>query len=148
MKNMNLLASRLLSLRKERALTQEAVAEKLNVSRQTVAKWEAGESAPDIENAMLLARLYDVTLDSLVGATENGALSPRGKHIFGFVKVGERGQIVIPKRAREIFLIRPGEKLLVLGDEAQGGIALVKASDFADFAAMVLQKVNEGGLEE
>ncbi len=148
MKNMNLLASHLLQLRKERALTQEAVAAKLSVSRQTVAKWETGESAPDIENAAALAELYDVTLDSLVGAKEDAPLAPRGKHIFGFVKVGERGQIVIPKRAREIFAISPGEQLLVLGDEAQGGIALVKASDFTDFAAAVLQMANEGGAEE
>ena len=51
---------------------------------------------------------------------------PKGKHIFGTVKVGERGQIVIPKEAREIFDINPGDTLLVLGDEEQG-IAVVKA---------------------
>ena len=45
---------------------------------------------------------------------------PKGKHIFGTVKVGERGQIVIPKEAREIFDINPGDTLLVLGDEEQG----------------------------
>ena len=50
---------------------------------------------------------------------------PKGKHIFGTVKVGERGQIVIPKEARELFDIRPGDTLLVLADE-QRGIALTK----------------------
>ena len=50
---------------------------------------------------------------------------PKGKHIFGTVKVGERGQIVIPKEAREIFDINPGDTLLVLGDEEQG-IAVMK----------------------
>ena len=54
---------------------------------------------------------------------------PRGKHLFGNVKVGERGQIVIPKEAREVFDIKPGDKLVVLGDEGQG-IALVKESVF------------------
>ena len=49
---------------------------------------------------------------------------PKGKHIFGTVKVGERGQIVIPKEARELFDINPGDTLLVLGDEEQG-IAVV-----------------------
>ena len=51
---------------------------------------------------------------------------PKGKYIFGTVKVGERGQIVIPKEAREIFNIHAGDTLLVLGDEEQG-IAVVKA---------------------
>lgn len=54
---------------------------------------------------------------------------PEGKHIFGVVKVGERGQIVIPKKAREIFDIHAGDELLVLGDEAQG-LALAKNEKF------------------
>ena len=45
---------------------------------------------------------------------------PKGKHVFGTVKVGERGQIVIPKEAREQFGIKPGDTLLVLGDDATG----------------------------
>ena len=43
-----------------------------------------------------------------------------GRHVFGTVKVGERGQIVIPKEAREVFGILPGDTLLVLGDEEHG----------------------------
>lgn len=45
---------------------------------------------------------------------------PKGKHLFGTVKVGEKGQIVIPKEARDLFHIRPGDTLLVLGDERTG----------------------------
>ena len=44
----------------------------------------------------------------------------RDRHIFGTVKVGEKGQIVIPKEARTVFGIRPGDTLLVLGDEKNG----------------------------
>ncbi|MFX1257936.1 MAG: AbrB/MazE/SpoVT family DNA-binding domain-containing protein [Promethearchaeota archaeon] len=51
----------------------------------------------------------------------------KGKYFFGSVKVGERGQIVIPIEARKLFNIKPGDKLLVLGDEKKG-IALAKAS--------------------
>jgi AbrB family looped-hinge helix DNA binding protein len=58
---------------------------------------------------------------------------PKGKHIFGTVKVGEKGQIVIPKEARNIFNIKPGDSLLVLGDEEQG-IAIVKSELFMQFA--------------
>jgi AbrB family looped-hinge helix DNA binding protein len=63
--------------------------------------------------------------------------SQKGKHIFGTVKVGEKGQIVIPKEAREIFNIKPGDTLLILGDEAQG-IAIVKNEIFRRFAEDVL----------
>ena len=45
---------------------------------------------------------------------------PKGKHIFGVAKVGEKGQIVIPKEAREKYGIKAGDTLLVLGDDAQG----------------------------
>ena len=54
---------------------------------------------------------------------------PEGKHIFGTVKVGTKGQIVIPKEARDIFNIKPGDSLLMLGDEKQG-IAIVKQEAF------------------
>lgn len=46
------------------------------------------------------------------------------KHVFGMVKVGEKGQIVIPKSARDLFGITPGSSLLVIGDE-ESGIALI-----------------------
>jgi AbrB family looped-hinge helix DNA binding protein len=61
-----------------------------------------------------------------------------GKHIFGTVKVGERGQIVIPKKAREIFSIQPGDTLLVLGDENRR-IAIVKADSFHAIAMKMLK---------
>jgi AbrB family looped-hinge helix DNA binding protein len=64
------------------------------------------------------------------------------KHLFGSVKVGERGQIVIPKGAREIFGIRQGDILLVLGD-TERGIALVKADAIQEFARKILDSTNE-----
>ncbi len=60
------------------------------------------------------------------------------KHIFGTVKVGERGQIVIPKEAREIFDIKPGDTLMILGDE-EHGIAVVKAEKFRRIAEEMLR---------
>lgn len=60
------------------------------------------------------------------------------RYIFGTVKVGERGQIVIPKEARDIFDIRPGDTLMVLGDEDHG-IAIVKADRFRRIAEKMLQ---------
>ena len=54
----------------------------------------------------------------------------QGRYIFGVVKVGERGQIVIPKEAREIYGIKAGDSLLVLGDTK--GMAIVKTEIFQD----------------
>ena len=53
-----------------------------------------------------------------------------GKYIFGVVKVGDRGQIVIPKEAREVYEIKAGDSLLVLGDKK--GMAIVKTVIFQD----------------
>ena len=59
-------------------------------------------------------------------------MPPKGKYFFGAVLVGERGQIVIPKEARETYNINPGDKLLVLGDEDKG-IAIVHQRDLINF---------------
>ena len=89
----------LMMLRKTRGMTQEELAERIDVSRQTLSKYETGESLPDVEKSRLIA------------------------------EVGEKGQIVIPAKARKIFDIKPGDVLMVLGDEEQG-IALLKEQDF------------------
>ena len=60
-------------------------------------------------------------------------IPPKGKHLFGLVTVGERGQIVIPKKARDIFDIKAGDQLLLLGDDEQG-LALVKNEVFLELA--------------
>ncbi len=62
----------------------------------------------------------------------------KGKYIFGTVKVGERGQIVIPKEARDKFGIEPGDSLLILGDENKG-IAIVKEDLMKNFALKILE---------
>ena len=69
---------------------------------------------------------------------------PEGKHIFGTVKVGERGQIVIPREARKVFDINPGDTLLVLGDENQG-LAIVKADVMQDLALKILNGLGGTG---
>lgn len=138
------------TLRKARGLTQEEVAEKIGVSRQAVAKWENGESLPDIGNCTALARLYNISLDTLVNGEPTGGfpLPPKGKHIFGTVTVGERGQIVIPKKAREIFKIKSGDSLLVLGDENQGGLALIEADAAICSFEFVMRSIRPAGKKD
>lgn len=60
------IANRLVNLRKQNNLSQEALAEKLGISRQAVSKWERAEASPDTDNLILLARLYGVSLDELL----------------------------------------------------------------------------------
>jgi len=60
------IANRLVNLRKEMGLSQEQLAEKIGVSRQAVSKWERSEASPDTDNIILLARLYNISLDDLL----------------------------------------------------------------------------------
>jgi AbrB family looped-hinge helix DNA binding protein len=110
-------------LRQLHQYTQEELAEKLGVSRQVVAKWEKGDSTPDLHFCIKLAELYDVTIDNLVNYDEREAgvsVPPKGKYFFGATTVGERGQMVIPKKARELFHIETGDTLIVVGDDERG----------------------------
>ncbi len=68
---------------------------------------------------------------------------PKGKHVIGMVTVGERGQIVIPKKARDLFDIRPGDSMLMLADE-ETGLALVKNDVFLQFAGMIFDAQKRG----
>ena len=132
----------LIQMRKMRQMTQEDLAEKVGVTRQSVAKWESGESIPDLNKCKALAEVFGVSLDDLANyeSEENLGLGvpPKGKHLFGMVTVGDKGQIVIPAKARKLFDIKPGDQLVVLGDDTQG-MALLKAGDFLAMADAVRQ---------
>ena len=128
-------ADNLIELRKLHHMSQDELADQIHVSRQTLSKYETGESLPDIEKCKKLADVFGVTVDDLISYDKEKFLGlsvpPKGKHIFGMVKVGEKGQIVIPAKARKIFDIHPGDNLIVLGDEGQG-IALMKEQSLLD----------------
>ena len=130
----------LIQLRKYNRLTQEELAEKVGVTRQAIAKWEAGETIPDLEKSRLLAEAFEVSLDNLANfeSEDNWGIGvpPKGKHLFGVVTVGDKGQIVIPAKARKLFSIKAGDQLVVLGDESQG-IALLKSDNFLQMADMI-----------
>ena len=64
-----------------------------------------------------------------------------GKYIFGVVKVGEKGQIVIPRDARKVYDIKPGDALLLLGD--QKGMALVKTEIFQSAVNQVMGDITK-----
>lgn len=136
----NMIGMNIRVLRKRHKLSQEQLAEKVNVSRQTIAKWENEEALPDIYKCKILGDIFQVTVDQLsrnMNEEEANQISPKGKQFFGVVKVGERGQIVIPKQAREMYKIHAGDKLVVLGEDATKGIAVLKSDGFLEFAEMI-----------
>ena len=130
-----MLKENLTMLRRMHGFSQEEIAEKIGISRQAYAKWESGLTVPDIEKCSLLAQVYGTTLDGLVKTeTVDGVgmipPAPKGKNIWGAVTVNDRGQIVIPKGARERYGLTGGQRLIVIGDEA--GIALIPAEAFEE----------------
>ncbi len=148
---MSNLANNLSALRRATGLSQEKAAGAVGVTRQALAKWEAGETTPDVLHCDALAELYGVSLDDLLHFEQKpGGLPPppRGKHVFGVAQLGERGQIVIPRRARELFHLKRGDTLVVLGDTNPGttGIALVPAqllTGLLELAGQVQEKREE-----
>ena len=128
-----MLKENLIMLRKLNGYSQEQVAEKIEISRQAYAKWESGATIPDIEKAARLAEVYGVTIDGLMKTLTVegvGVLPPaqNGKNLWGSVTLGDRGQIVIPKAARDKFDMKAGSRLIVASDEQ--GIALLPAEAF------------------
>ena len=134
----------LLYLRNLKGLSQEQVAEAIGISRQSYSKWEQGDTFPDIDKCDKLAKFYGVTIDSLIHSDEKIgktkiAPAPIGKHLWGTVTIGSKGQIVIPKNARDTFDMKEGDRLVVLGDESQG-IALIKAEIFENQMQEMLER--------
>lgn len=130
-----MLKDNLIMLRNLKGYSQEEIAEMIGISRQAYAKWECGSTIPDVNKCAKLASVYGTTIDTLMNfAIQNEGIvvppAPKGKHIFGSLTVNERGQIVIPKAARDILQIEPGTRLILLGDEEEGGLALIKADIF------------------
>ena len=130
-----MLKENLIMLRKINGYSQEQIAEKIGISRQAYAKWERGLTIPDVEKCGILAELYGTTIDSLIKTTEADGVgmippAPKGKNFWGSVTINDRGQIVIPKGAREKFGLTVGQRLVVGSDEI--GIALIPAERFEE----------------
>lgn len=73
---------RLAKYRKKANMSQEELADKLNVSRQAVSKWERGESSPDTDNLIALASLYNITLDDLLNKDPDEAFTSKKESKF------------------------------------------------------------------
>ncbi|MBR0373739.1 MAG: helix-turn-helix domain-containing protein [Mogibacterium sp.] len=141
-----MLKDNLIMLRSIHGYSQEEIAEKIGISRQAYAKWEKGTTVPDIEKCSLLAEVYGTTIDSLVKTeTADGVgvipPAPKGKYIWGSVSVNDRGQIVIPKGARDQFGLTGGQRLIVASDSV--GIALLPDKLFAETMQKTMEMIYE-----
>lgn len=125
---MAMFVNQLKVMRTRKGFTQEEVAEKVGVSRQAVAKWEKGETMPDVESCIRMADLYGVPLEMLARGLKEEETSPDGKRLYGCAKMNDKGQITLPAAIRECFGLRPGSIILVLAD-TEKGIALVNMGD-------------------
>ncbi len=141
-----MLRDNLIMLRSMNGFSQEEVSERIGISRQAYAKWESGKTVPDIEKCLLLAELYGVTIDSLVKTNklEEKVVppAPAGKNIWGAVTLNERGQIVIPKAARDHFGFTEGQRLILLSADEEG-LALVPAEWFEKGLALLGKVVSD-----
>ena len=67
---MNVVSNSIKKLREERGMTQDELAEKLNVTRQAVSNWETGKTQPDIETLTRLAEIFDVSVERIIYGSE------------------------------------------------------------------------------
>ncbi len=138
-----MLKDNLIMLRRIHGYSQEEISEKVGITRQAYAKWESGTTIPDIKKCSRLAEIYNVSIDSLmktetIDGTEKIAPPPKGKKIWGTVAVNEKGQIVIPKEARDKFMLDAGKRMVVLSDDY--GIALIPFENFEKNVRSMMEK--------
>lgn len=121
------LAEKILSLRTARGMSQDDLAEKLEVSRQSVSKWETGQSTPDLDKIIKLADLFGVSVDELVREGERPRSPEPPQPQVVYVEREERG--LSPLQKTGIVMEASGAALAVIG--IMGAPLLV-------FAAVVL----------
>ena len=127
------IADNLKVLRYKERYTLESLAEIISVSRQTISKWESGDSLPDVVNCIKLATLYKISLDELVyrplKSVTSGDFEEEDGRICGVVEITQDNAVRLPGTVMDMFGIEAGDKMILLADKKQG-LALVKCSQF------------------
>lgn len=141
-----MLSKNLIMLRNIHGYSQENIAEKIGISRQAYAKWETGATVPDVIKCSQLAKIYGITVDGLIKTETADGIgmippAPKGKNIWGSVTVSDRGQIVIPKGARDKFALSGGDRLIVLSDD--NGMVLINAEKFEENMRKIMALANK-----
>ncbi|MEE3402658.1 MAG: helix-turn-helix domain-containing protein [Acutalibacteraceae bacterium] len=138
---------RLKGLRINAKMTQEDLAEKMNVSRQSIAKWESGESVPDVIKCSELAKIFNLNVEDIAAIfldeNERFPMKPKDKYIFGKCIITDH-KITIPDEAMRVFGLKEGDELVLLGDVKQG-IALLPIHQVNDFVQEFVNAPTFGG---
>lgn len=127
------IANRLVTLRKEKGFSQEQLAEKIGVSRQAVSKWERSEASPDTDNLIMLARLYEVSLDELLRTEDEIPQPELEEAVIPAEETAPEGEI-IEQPAPEQPIEQPAEQALSY-DKISKKLSVM--SDIAWFKAIV-----------
>lgn len=117
--------NRLYNLRKQKGLSQEELANRLNVSRQTISKWEIGDSTPDMEKLAAISELFEVSLDELVLGKEQNSSETGASNISEIREVLDE-KVLTPDNKKRV-----GKGLKIAGIVA--GVIVV-----LDFISMII----------
>lgn len=123
-------------LRNEKKMTQEELAEQMEVSRQTVAKWENRESIPDIAKCRKLANIFGLSLDEIASIfivsdePYKKSVKQANKVFFGIDTI-EGNRVTLPENAMSRLGIKNGDEVIILGDSSQG-LILTPKFNFTD----------------
>ena len=127
-------------LRNMMKMTQEELAERMSVSRQTVAKWENGESVPDIIKCSELAKIFNLSLDDIaavfIESDDNTQARPKDDFFFGTCVI-KNNNIALPESALRQFRFHNGDEFLLLGDSSQS-LVLISKAGFSSYASKIL----------
>ena len=113
------LGNNIQTLRKKKGLSQEKLAEKINVTRQTISNWELGETAPNPEQLILLSKQFDISIDELVGNDAMSSGSSRENKSIKEIKM-EKQQLPACPVETTLTLISDKWKVLILRDLLPG----------------------------
>lgn len=127
-------------LRNEKKMTQEELAEKMEVSRQTVAKWENRESIPDIAKCRKLANIFSLSLDEIasifvVSDEPYKQSSKQSNKVFFGIDTIDNNKVTLPENAMNKLGLKNGDEIIILGDSSQG-LMLTPKSSFTDPTAI------------
>ena len=107
-------SDKLQKIRKENNITQEGLADKLNVSRQAVSKWESGIAYPDTEKLILISKIFNISLDELINDNKDMDCVNKNKKRINFMEIFNKILEFISKSVNMFWSMKFGEKIKCL----------------------------------
>ncbi|MBP5358397.1 MAG: helix-turn-helix transcriptional regulator [Treponema sp.] len=150
-------AEKLKTLRKQKSISQEQLAEKIHVSRQAITKWESGNGIPDIENLLAISSIFNESIDSLL--SEEKSLISKNEFLYDSrteydldspkkidLKIGTAHELIIEKTSDEkiqviaasnkLSFIKQQVKVKIEEDKRNMDVVVKHTSDLSDLASL------------